>query len=188
MTDPTADYKALCRREAAGARLTMLPFLNAKPSDSGRIGPECLSQWYRCYFRSDHHRFSSAEQYMMWGKATTFDDARSAQVILGATNPSKIKKLGRGVTGFDAQEWARVSHGIVYRANLAKFGQNEELRDYLLSTKDRILVEASPVDKIWGAGISAEDERIGKPSQWPGTNKLGFILMAVRAKLAAESD
>ena len=36
---------------------------------------------------------------------------------------------------------------IVYRGNLAKFGQNEELRKALLETGDSVLVEASPLDK-----------------------------------------
>lgn len=40
----------------------------------------------------------------------------------------------------------------------AKF-QRADLRKILLATKDRILVEASPYDRIWGVGLAVEDTR-----------------------------
>jgi hypothetical protein len=59
------------------------------------------------------------------------------------------------------------------------------MRDYLLGTGDRVLVEASPVDSVWGIGLAAADEKALNPRTWRGLNLLGFALMDVRARLAS---
>ncbi len=48
----------------------------------------------------------------------------------------------------------------------------------------RVLVEASPLDRIWGIGLAADDPRAGDPYRWRGLNLLGFALMRVREQLA----
>ena len=70
------------------------------------------------------------------------------------------------------------------RGNAAKFGQHAAFRAFLLDTHDRVLVEASPVDAIWGIGLAQEDARALNPVAWRGLNLLGFALMEVRAHLA----
>ena len=67
--------------------------------------------------------------------------------------------------------------------NYAKFHQNKELRQFLLETGTRVLVEASPHDRIWGIGIGSEDSRAQDPTRWLGLNLLGFALMEVRSRL-----
>ncbi|WP_313885148.1 MULTISPECIES: NADAR family protein [Clostridium] len=67
--------------------------------------------------------------------------------------------------------------------NYAKFIQDEDLRQFLIRTKERVLVEASPYDKIWGIGMSADDENIENPLLWNGANLLVFALMEVRDEL-----
>ena len=69
---------------------------------------------------------------------------------------------------------------IVVEGNKAKFGQNPELKEYLLSTDDAILVEASPYDKIWGIGLDRDTAINGKVEDWKGENLLGCALMEVR--------
>jgi ribA/ribD-fused uncharacterized protein len=69
---------------------------------------------------------------------------------------------------------------IVVRGNVAKFSQDERLREYLLGTGDRVLVEASPVDRIWGIGLAADHVDTKDPIKWDGLNLLGFALMTVR--------
>ena len=52
--------------------------------------------------------------------------------------------------------------------------------EYLLNTNSRILVEASPVDIIWGIGLTKESESSKNVYDWRGLNLLGFVLMEVR--------
>lgn len=66
-----------------------------------------------------------------------------------------------------------------------KFGGDPELREFLLNTGDRVLVEASPMDRIWGIGLAADDPRAENPASWRGLNLLGFALMDARAELRA---
>ena len=87
------------------------------------------------------------------------------------------------VQGFDEAKWQAARYDIVVRGNLAKFSQNEALRSFLLNTGERVLVEASPVDPIWGIGLAANDPLAEQPAQWRGLNLLGFALMDVRRSL-----
>ena len=64
-----------------------------------------------------------------------------------------MKALGRKVRNFDPQVWDKLKYSIVLNGNYYKFTQNKEMMDFLLSTGDKILVEASPVDTIWGIGL-----------------------------------
>ena len=117
----------------------------------------------------------------MYHKATLFNDPEIAEHILTATNPFTVKKLGQQVKGFDEEQWKANRLDIVRRANVLKFTQNEELRDFLLATEDKILVEASPYDKIWGIGKTAAKAMATK-DEW-GLNLLGEALMDVRKEL-----
>jgi len=72
---------------------------------------------------------------------------------------------------------------FVVRGNIAKFGQNPALKTFLLNTGHRILVEASPTDRIWGIGWSENDPQTQNPEQWRGLNLLGFALMVARSQL-----
>ena len=143
-----------------------------------------FSQWHRSTFEVAGIGYSSAEQYMMHQKAVLFGDPDAAARILSTDSPRKQKSLGRTVQGFDDQVWQRERWNIVLRGNLAKFGQNRGLRKKLMATGDTELVEASPVDCIWGVGLTADDPRILDRGQWRGLNLLGQILMEVRRQLA----
>jgi len=66
---------------------------------------------------------------------------------------------------------------------MAKFSQHPELGQFLLATGERVLVEASPQDRVWGVGLTADDERAASPRTWRGLNLLGFALMEVRHRL-----
>lgn len=143
----------------------------------------CLSQWYDCRFQSDGITYYTAEQYMMAQKALLFQDTEIYDEIMAAGHPKQFKKLGRKIRHFDEKIWNEHKYEIVVRGNLEKFSQNQQLRDFLLGTNTRILVEASPCDRIWGIGMSAEDKNIENPAYWKGENLLGFALMEVRDSL-----
>jgi ribA/ribD-fused uncharacterized protein len=141
------------------------------------------SQWAKCRFEINGVTYNCCEQFMMAEKARVFDDADAAQAILAAKSPRDQKALGRTIRGFRERTWNAVCRGIVYCGNLAKFSQDAQLRELLLGTGHRTIVEASPKDPIWGIGLSQDDPQVENPSQWQGTNWLGVALMQVRDEL-----
>ena len=179
------DLDELCAQVRAGSRPQLLLFWGHQPNPDGSAGKGCFSQWYPAPFEVEGVRFPSAEHYMMWRKAQLFGDAAVAAQVLAAGSPAAAKKLGRAVRNFDDGAWTKHRFDIVVQASLAKFGQNPALQTYLLGTNDHVLVEASPVDRIWGIGLAATDERAPNPLLWSGLNLLGFALMQARAQLAS---
>ncbi|MDT0341296.1 NADAR family protein [Streptomyces litchfieldiae] len=169
---------------AAGVRPKWLMFWGHRPAPDGAAGPGVLSQWWPSGFVVDGVAYASAEHWMMAAKARLFGDTSRAEAILAARTPAEAKNLGRLVRGFDEERWAAARFEVVVAGNVAKFGQDPALRAYLLGTRQRVLVEASPRDRVWGIGLSAEDERATDPARWPGQNLLGFALMEARARLA----
>ena len=143
-----------------------------------------FSQWHPSEFVLDGVTFNTAEQAMMYFKAKLFGDDETAQDILGARDPGKQKALGRMVKLFDEHIWQERRVAIVTRINLAKFEQNKGLRRKLFQTGEKALVEASPLDLIWGIGLSAEEARLTDPGLWPGKNLLGQVITSVRDRLA----
>ncbi len=125
---------------------------------------------------------------MMYKKAELFRDKDNAAKILKAKSPGEAKALGRMVRGFDERTWFDARWDIAFAGNLAKFAQNAELRKFLIGTGDRVLVEASPIDRIWGIGMDKEAAMHTNPSQWLGQNLLGFALMEVRSELMRSVD
>src|SRR5206468_3685511 len=120
---------------------------------------------------------------MMWRKAQLFGDTASADAILAAGHPRDAKILGRGVAGYEERKWVGERFDIVVAGCLAKFAQNEDLGAWLVATGDRVLVEASPTDRVWGIGLAASDRRATDPARWRGRNLLGFALMQARDQL-----
>ncbi|MET9633414.1 NADAR family protein [Lentzea sp. NPDC006480] len=165
--------------------MDFLFFWGHQPERDGGIGKGCLSQWWPCSFAADGQTFASAEHYMMWRKALLFSDDAVAARVLAARTPAEAKALGREVSGFDDALWTASRMEIVVAANLAKFGQDPALRSYLLGTGSRVLVEASPLDRVWGIGLTADDPRAADPASWLGLNLLGEALMEVRSRLSA---
>jgi len=158
-------------------------FWGHQPGRSG-VTASCFSQWFEAVFEVDGQRYPTAEHFMMAEKAALFDDQATRAAVLQAATPAAAKALGRQVRGFDEATWLAHRFDIVVRANLAKFAQHEDLRRFLLDTDPRVLVEASPVDRVWGIGLAANDDRAQDPRRWDGLNLLGFALMQVRAQLA----
>lgn len=167
-------------------KLRFVFFWGHRPSKDGSITSSCFSQWWSCDFTVDGIKYHTAEQYMMAQKALLFGDKEIFQQIMDASHPKIFKELGRKVKGFDHDIWEKNCVDIVIKGNTAKFSQNSALGAYLLSTKDCILVEASPYDRIWGIGMKAGDQQCQNPIKWHGTNLLGFCLMEVRDILMQE--
>ncbi|WP_371850733.1 NADAR family protein [Pseudoduganella violaceinigra] len=161
----------------------MVLFWGHQPSQDGAIKKTCFSQWFEAEFEVDGIRYPTAEHFMMAGKARLFGDEKALARIMQARNPGAAKAAGRKVQGFDEPTWEAHRWEIVVAANVAKFSQNPPLRDFLLATGDQVLVEASPVDRIWGTGVAADSPHAGNPARWTGLNLLGFALMEARSRI-----
>ena len=149
-------------------------------TDKINLSTGCFSQWQNSYFEADGYEYCCAEQYMMGQKALLFNDKESFEKILSAKHPKTIKALCIQVRNFDGTEWDKIKYKIVLNGNFYKFIQNNEMMEMLISTGNKVLVEASPYDKIWGIGLDENNEKIKDPNYWRGENLLGFALMEVR--------
>ncbi|MBE9578764.1 MULTISPECIES: NADAR family protein [Moraxella] len=177
------DLNWLINQYQANAKLKYLYFWGHAPKANGQIDNACFSQWYDAPFSLDNITYLTAEHYMMAQKAKLFGDIDTFHKIITSKHPKQAKDLGRQVSHFDEKIWNEHRFDIVVQGNIAKFSQNPALKDFLLNTGNRILVEASPVDKIWGVGLAKDNEKIHNPNNWQGLNLLGFALMVVRDTL-----
>ncbi|MBD2724080.1 NADAR family protein [Hymenobacter armeniacus] len=168
---------------AQGRRVKYLFFWGNQPSRDGSITKSCFSQWWLVDFVVAGITYRSTEHWMMAEKARLFADEEALARILAAPSPAEAKKLGREIRHFEPAAWEAHKVEIVKTGNLHKFSQHPDLKQFLLATNDRILVEASPVDTIWGIGLAADAPDAEDPARWQGPNLLGFALMDVRDEL-----
>ncbi|KAH9852868.1 DUF1768-domain-containing protein [Lenzites betulinus] len=160
------------------------------------------SQWYHAPFavrltlpdgEEREALFPTAEHWMMGQKALLFGD--QAVFEPGKAHSTRARKprypsakeakaLGRKVYPFDDAVWVAARERIVLEGTLHKFRQHPALARALLATGERELVEASPMDRIWGVGFGRA--RAGHVSReaW-GLNLLGKALMEARGVLRA---
>jgi ribA/ribD-fused uncharacterized protein len=177
------DVESLVADQRQGAHPSFLFFWGHRARREGEVGKWCLSQWWPASFQVDGVTYPTAEHFMMAGKARLFGDAEAVARILAISDPSEAKKAGRKVRGFDEQAWLSQRYALVVEGNDAKFRQNPSLGSFLLSLREDVLVEASPVDTIWGIGLAEDSPDVRSPERWRGLNLLGFALMEVRARL-----
>lgn len=186
MTHPIYSLSELSQAIHAGQQFKYLCFWGHSQSGT-QVDKSCFSQWFPASFELEGLHYTTAEHYMMAEKARLFNDHTSVAAILQSSSAAEAKKLGRAVEGYDDKLWLAHRFDIVVRGNLAKFGQNPALKAFLLGTAPRVLVEASPVDTIWGIGLAQDNPKAVQPEHWQGLNLLGFALMKVRDALQAES-
>lgn len=143
----------------------------------------CLFEFTSIGLQKDQ-TYNCCEQWMMAAKALVCNDVESYLKILQTTNPKIQKQLGRQIEGFNPDKWDKVKEQVVYYGNFAKFTQNEDLKQFLLSfNKFTIFAEGSPWDKIWGIGLDPSDKKALDISTWEGENLLGLQLMKVRMNM-----
>ncbi|KOR32756.1 Swarming motility protein ybiA [Achromatium sp. WMS3] len=105
------------------------------------------------------------------------DNAEHKESIRTAASPGIAKQLGRKKKISRIQEWEQIKDSIMLTAVRKKFTTHPELRTLLLSTGTEKLVENAPNDYYWGCGQDGS-----------GKNRLGTILMQVRAELKAANS
>ena len=163
-----------------------------------------FSNWHPSIFTVKEITFGSNEQFMMYCKAKLFnDEAIAEQVHAFSTSglmgkyiagkvsrdeilkhrmaewsgeQKRIKALGKKVKNFVEATWSEKCVPYVSRGAYEKFSQDPELHALILTKEGKQFVEASPYDRIWGVGLSANDPNIHDPSKWKGQNLLGKCL------------
>ena len=163
-----------------GDNLKFIFFWGHSATDPDAVGKFVFSQWFISPFEVDGEIYKSTEHWMMAQKALLFDNMNLYNKIMNTEKPAEAKALGREVIGFKEEVWNSKKYEIVKEGNLHKFSQNASLKKYLLETGDKIIVEASPNDSIWGIGIAQDASNIENPHTWKGQNLLGFAIMEVR--------
>ena len=174
----TYTNEKIITRYESGENLKFLFFWGHQRSD--KVTKSCFSQWYEATFVINGITYFTAEHFMMAEKALLFNDHEIHKKITKCTHPAQAKKLGRQVKNFNQEIWEANRFDIVVKGNIQKFSQNPELTTFLINTQNRILVEASPVDSIWGIGLSQDNPKVHNPNLWEGLNLLGHVLMEVR--------
>ena len=145
------------------------------------------SQWYKSPIIIDGKKFNCLEQWMMYNKASLFNDNYHKDLIMQTNDPRKQKEYGRKVNGFDKEKWDSVAFDIVKKGNYEKFTQISEFKDEILNTGDLIFVEASPYDKIWGIGMRENAPGVDDEKNWNGKNLLGKAIIEVRNIIKSEN-
>ncbi|RAJ06498.1 hypothetical protein LX64_01625 [Chitinophaga skermanii] len=163
-----------------GKDAEFLFFWGHTPKSPQSIDASCFSQWFPASFTVEGITYKTAEHWMMAEKARLFNDEEMLAEILAADKPAVAKALGRKVKNFDPAKWTAHAYAIVKKGTYHKFQQNEAMKACLLKTGDKILVEASPFDDIWGIGMGKDNPKALHVDTWRGQNLLGFILTEVR--------
>ena len=142
-----------------------------------------FSNHHLCNIQLRNTEFNCSEQAFMYFKAKLFKDEETAELILRSIDPNKQKALGKTIEGFNDNIWNQNKDRIMYEAVFGKFQQNSLLKDRLLNTGNKTLVECNPNDPYWGIGLHLQHKDIWEPSKWKWENKLGQILGIVRDEL-----
>ena len=177
------DKNWLIEKSSRKEKIKFLFFWGHQSAKDGSVTQSCFSQWWVAPFIINGVAYRTAEHWMMAEKARLFNDNDVAQKVLKIPSPAEAKKLGRLVKNFNPAIWDKSKVEIVVKGNEQKFLQHQSLKEFLLNTGNKILVEASPVDNIWGIGLAADNKAVNNPLLWRGENLLGFALMEVRDKL-----
>lgn len=173
----------LIQRQNEGENIDFC-FFWGHTAPSNIITKTCFSQWWIAPFTDEQGIvYQTAEHFMMAGKARVFNDETILAKILNESEPKEVKALGRLVKDFDPVIWDLHKYEIVKKANWLKFSQHTDLKNFLLSTDNQVIVEASPFDAIWGIGTGENNPKAKFAATWRGGNLLGFALMEVRDEL-----
>lgn len=133
-----------------------------------------FSNLYRRSIEFEGETFPTSEHAYQAGKARK---PEVRQWLMQAPSPALLAMAAHGLYQWDINSnWSKIKFERMKQVLRAKFTQHEDLKALLLSTGTARLVESATVDnavnRLWG-----EVNGVGK-------NKLGELLMEVRAELA----
>ena len=163
------------------------PFLRSGTRETDEVvifasNKSIFSNLYGCTIKLDEHTYECAEQYIQQSKSLLFNDAATAQKIRSERDPYEIMKLGKSVRNFDKEVWQSKSTDIIRKVNLAKYSQNEQLKDALVKTGTKRLGEAT-AHPFFGIGHIINSKDAHNIQKWSGKNIFGKILEDIRDTL-----
>ena len=138
-----------------------------------------FSNFFPCQVVIGKHKFFCLEQAFQFMRAKILDRPLAATKIYMSRDVRFIKQTGAELG--TSEEWERRQYDVMYECLMRKFQQNEHLKRLLPKTGEIELLEATP-DRLWGCGATLSSTVIRKGG-WPGKNKQGKILMAVREEI-----
>ena len=130
----------------------------------------CFSNFSRHSFWLDERQWKTSEHYFQAQKFAA--DIEHYDLVFHAKTPSEAAKMGRDRSFPMRIDWETVKDDMMRKALHAKFTQNEDIKQILLSTKDHDLVEETTDDYYWGCGTDGT-----------GKNRLGLLLVELRNEL-----
>jgi ribA/ribD-fused uncharacterized protein len=128
-----------------------------------------FSNFHESPLHLDGKTWPTVEHYFQAAKFPS--DPAYQERIRTSPNPTTAKKLGQTRSVPLRADWDTHRDTIMERALRAKFSENRQLRELLLSTGDRPLIENNKRDSYWGIGTGN------------GLNKLGHALVSLRTTL-----
>ena len=151
-------------------------------------GQSLFSNWTDTLFVWNNRKLHNAETGMMIQKALLFKDMPAVKRMMIHQNPRLVKHIGRTVENFDKDIWHEKCVDLVVEILLCKFSQNADCKEELLSSGNKVIVESSVYDNIWGIGLATNDDRILDEANWKGLNLLGEALMKTRTLIKENPD
>lgn len=130
--------------------------------------------------------FPSAEAAYQSAKALHFRDYEAVHAIGSCQDPGDAKRRGKSIKNFDVYEWQQCRENYMTEILRAKFQQHAHCGKVLVDTGRAIIAEMNPHDTYWGTGVCTGSAEADHPSQWPGMNRLGQLLMNVRDELRTQ--
>lgn len=134
---------------------------------------DVCSNFYPCKINYDGIEFNCSEQLFMYFKALYFKDFDTAKQITKTSKPYEAKKLGRLIKNYDDNRWNSIRDRFMLETLRYKYLSCEEFKSFIKENENKVFVEASPYDKIWGVGLSENDTKINNSNNWKGENRLG---------------
>lgn len=135
---------------------------------------------YACNFEIGGQRYNSVEQFYTAEKARVCNDTKAHTKKVDAKRAKGIAKKIKV-----CPQWSREKAEETMRIGVsAKFSQNDELKQQLMSLEGLHLVECNPYDKVWSCGHGLKSKEAETPSVWEGRNILGHILTDLKQELS----
>jgi ribA/ribD-fused uncharacterized protein len=139
-----------------------------------------LSNFHDAEFITDGNKFGCTEQYYQYNKAKMLGEDEIAQKILETSDPLVQHRLGKHTKRNETKWNNDVAKLVMEEGIKAKFEQNKHLKNALIATGNKMLIQCNQYDRLWSNGLKLNHKDAPDRTKWVGENVLGEILVAIR--------